>query len=130
MRRNRMHLEEMNSFMNVLSGKNFKAGKDNKDKQKNQAKAIHKRKSKEAKWVHVVPGLTLLLAAGMLVAPIVVLAGCSSAAQSKPPQPPSVSVAPVECKQFGDTDEFTGRLEAVNNVEVRPRVSGYLQSVN
>jgi len=29
-----------------------------------------------------------------------------------------------------DTDEFTGRLEAVHTVEVRPRVSGYLQSVH
>jgi multidrug efflux system membrane fusion protein len=39
-------------------------------------------------------------------------------------------VAEVVCKQLGETDEFTGRLEAVNTVEVRPRVSGYLQSVH
>jgi multidrug efflux system membrane fusion protein len=31
---------------------------------------------------------------------------------------------------LGDSDEFTGRLEPVNSVEVRPRVSGYLQSVH
>jgi len=31
---------------------------------------------------------------------------------------------------LGDSHEFTGRLEAVNAVEVRPRVSGYLQSVH
>src|SRR4029077_2822019 len=41
-----------------------------------------------------------------------------------------VSVAEVICKQIGDSDEFTGRLEAVHAVEVRPRVSGYLQSVH
>src|SRR6266436_4619165 len=61
---------------------------------------------------------------------ISLLAGCSSAAQSKPQGPAQVSVAEVACRQFGETDEFTGRLEAVNTVEVRPRVSGYLQSVH
>jgi multidrug efflux system membrane fusion protein len=58
------------------------------------------------------------------------LAGCTSAAQSKPQGPVQVSVAEVSCRQFGETDEFTGRLEAVNTVEVRPRVSGYLESVH
>jgi multidrug efflux system membrane fusion protein len=57
-------------------------------------------------------------------------AGCSSSAQPKAPTPPEVSVASVICKQIGDSDEFTGRLEAVHAVEVRPRVSGYLQSVH
>src|SRR5216683_1157716 len=59
-------------------------------------------------------------------------AGCSSStsAQPKAPVPPEVSVAEVVCKQIGDSDEFTGRLEAVHAVEVRPRVSGYLQTVH
>jgi len=58
------------------------------------------------------------------------IAGCSSSAQPKAPAPVEVSVAEVICKQLGDSDEFTGRLEPVNSVEVRPRVSGYLQSVH
>jgi membrane fusion protein, multidrug efflux system len=59
-------------------------------------------------------------------------AGCSDAARSKAPAPaaPEVSVAEVICKQLGDADDFTGRLEAVHVVEVRPRVPGFLQSVN
>ena len=56
-------------------------------------------------------------------------AGCSSSANTKAPAPAEVNVAEVICKQIGDSDEFTGRLEAVHAVEVRPRVSGYLQSV-
>jgi membrane fusion protein, multidrug efflux system len=56
--------------------------------------------------------------------------GCSSSAKPKAPAPVEVSVAEVICKQLGDSDEFTGRLEPVNSVEVRPRVSGYLQSVH
>jgi membrane fusion protein, multidrug efflux system len=59
-------------------------------------------------------------------------AGCSSSssAQPKAPAAQEVSVAEVICKPIGDSDEFTGRLEAVNAVEVRPRVSGYLQTVH
>ena len=57
-------------------------------------------------------------------------AGCSSSAQPKAPAPAEVGVAEVICKQIGDSDEFTGRLEAVDAVEVRPRVSGYLESLH
>ncbi len=67
-------------------------------------------------------------AASLILAGII--AGCSGEAKPTAPAPPQVSVAEVICKQLGDTDEFTGRLEAVNTVEVRPRVSGYLQSVH
>jgi len=72
-----------------------------------------------------------LLVLTMVVALMGSSTGCSSSAQPKAgaPQPPEVSVAEVICRQIGDTDEFTGRLEAVHAVEVRPRVSGYLQKV-
>src|SRR6266567_3113500 len=71
------------------------------------------------------------LLAAVFAAFLAAAAGCSSTAQSKAPAPapPEVSVAEVVCKQLGDVDEFTGRSEAVNTVEVRPRVSGYLQKV-
>jgi multidrug efflux system membrane fusion protein len=71
----------------------------------------------------------LMLAVG-LAALAGLSVGCSSSAEPKAPTAPGVSVAEVICKQIGDSDEFTGRLEAVNAVEVRPRVSGYLQSVD
>src|SRR5712691_5081998 len=75
----------------------------------------------------VPPGLMLGIGLATLAG---LNAGCSSSAQPNAPAPVEVSVAEVVCKQIGDSDEFTGRLEAVNAVEVRPRVSGYLQSVN
>ncbi len=43
-----------------------------------------------------------------------------------PPAPPSVEVAKVVSKPITEFDEFTGRFEAVERVEVRPRVSGYV----
>lgn len=45
------------------------------------------------------------------------------------PAPPAVTVAPVEQKEIVEWDEFTGRTEPVESVEVRPRVSGYIQEV-
>jgi len=43
---------------------------------------------------------------------------------------PQVSVAKVISREVTDYDEFTGRFEAVERVEIRPRVSGYIASVN
>ena len=42
---------------------------------------------------------------------------------------PTVTVAPVLQRDVVTRDEFTGRLDAVDSVEIRPRVSGYLEEV-
>jgi RND family efflux transporter MFP subunit len=57
--------------------------------------------------------------------------GCSTntAAQQAPPPPPQVTVAHVLSREVTEWDEFTGRLQAVDTVEVRPRVSGYVAAV-
>jgi multidrug efflux system membrane fusion protein len=44
--------------------------------------------------------------------------------------PPQVTVAHPVAKEIIDFDEFTARLAAVNSVEIRARVNGYLQKVN
>ena len=46
------------------------------------------------------------------------------------PPPPAVTVAEVELRPVTDWDDFTGRFAAVETVEIRPRVSGYVESVN
>ena len=45
------------------------------------------------------------------------------------PQPPTVTVASPLARRLTEWDEFTGRFEATAAVDVRPRVSGYLQTV-
>ena len=45
------------------------------------------------------------------------------------PPPQAVTVAEVPERQITEWDEFTGRLEAVDQVEIRPRVSGYIKRV-
>jgi RND family efflux transporter MFP subunit len=59
-----------------------------------------------------------------------VLTGCNKGlAQQGPPPPPQVTVAPVEQRDIVEWSEFTGHTEPVNSVEIRPRVSGYIQQV-
>lgn len=71
-----------------------------------------------------------LLAAFILIA----LIGCKNDEQSAPPPglgpTPNVKIAQPLAQEVTEWDEYTGRIEAVNSVEVRARVSGYLDSVN
>jgi len=41
-----------------------------------------------------------------------------------------VSVAPVAQRQVQEFDDFTGRLEAPESVDVRSRVMGYIKAVH
>jgi multidrug efflux system membrane fusion protein len=55
--------------------------------------------------------------------------GCKKAsAPSQGPLP--VNVVTVIEKEVNEWDEFTGRLEAVESVEIRPRVSGYITEIH
>jgi len=57
---------------------------------------------------------------------------CTAAACKKDTpqmQAPQVTVAPAIERVITDWDEFTGHFEAVNAVEVRPRVGGFVQRV-
>jgi len=63
---------------------------------------------------------------------LLVWAGLSPAlAQGAPPSaPPPVTVAKPVVKDIREWDEFIGRFEAVDEVTVRARVSGYLDKVH
>jgi multidrug efflux system membrane fusion protein len=68
------------------------------------------------------------LAAIAVASAALLLNGCSSgeATTGAAPAPIEVSVE----RDVTQWDEFTGRLEAVESVEIRPRVTGYIESVN
>jgi RND family efflux transporter MFP subunit len=55
--------------------------------------------------------------------------GCKKASPPAPP-PPAVTVANPLQKEITDWNEYTGRLTAVESVEVRPRVSGHIASIH
>jgi RND family efflux transporter MFP subunit len=56
-----------------------------------------------------------------------VFAACSKPVPQRPPA--EVTVAPAVAKGVADQDEFTGHFESVDAVEIRPRVSGFVQRV-
>lgn len=72
--------------------------------------------------------LSILIA---VPAALTLLVGCGkhSGSQHQQAAAPAVTVAPVEKRQIVEWDEFTGRTAPVEAVEVRPRVSGYVQEV-
>ncbi len=66
-----------------------------------------------------------------LAATTLLLAGCRPDAGSDQPerQAPLVSVASPLKKSIVELDQYTGRFQAVESVEIRARVSGYLQDI-
>lgn len=64
------------------------------------------------------------------LAGLLALAGCSEAPPASPPGglPPVTVAAPV-IKPIIDWDDYVGRFEARQSVDVRPRVSGYVQRI-
>lgn len=79
--------------------------------------------------------LAALAAAGLTAT--LLLSGCGNEvanaegteAPAAPPAP-AVTVAEVLRQPVTDYEELTGRFEAIERVELRPRVSGYIHSVN
>lgn len=70
----------------------------------------------------VLLSFTLATGAGLV-------AGCQRGSARDPMPPPNVTVAPVEQKDIIEWSEFTGQVEPLQAVNVRPRVSGYIQKV-
>jgi RND family efflux transporter MFP subunit len=60
------------------------------------------------------------------------LAACSAGADEQPAAPPPMPVTvalPIQ-QEVVDWDDFVGRFEAVQSVEVKPRATGYLQAAH
>src|SRR5256885_2321943 len=75
----------------------------------------------------------LVVMLGIVSAAALAVSGCArneAAEQKAMPPLPQVTVAAATSRKVTEFDEFTGRFEAVERVEVRPRVSGYISSVN
>jgi RND family efflux transporter MFP subunit len=61
---------------------------------------------------------------------LVLLAGCGEAPQQRAaPPPPQVTVAKPAKRVVVDEDEYVGRFVAVDSVEIRARVAGYLDRI-
>jgi len=60
---------------------------------------------------------------------LLALSACNNPSAQTAGGPPPVTVAEPLSKSITEWDEYTGRFEAVQSVDVRARVSGYLTSI-
>src|SRR5947207_4439483 len=65
----------------------------------------------------------------MVVMATVITACSNGQAEAPPSPPPEVDVADVVMKSVRQWDEFTGRIAAIGAVDIRPRVSGYIDRI-
>ena len=69
------------------------------------------------------------------VAALALLSGCGrpgagdAHASNGPPPAPEVQVAELALQAIRPWDEFNGRIDAVDSVQLRPRVSGYIERI-
>ncbi len=68
--------------------------------------------------------------AGLVLMLACLVASCGEKQQAGGPPPPTVTVSEPAKRTIFDFDEYVGRFVAVNSVEVRARVSGYLEGVH
>ncbi|MBV9491934.1 MAG: efflux RND transporter periplasmic adaptor subunit [Verrucomicrobia bacterium] len=65
------------------------------------------------------------------VALCILATACKQTTQAPPPAPPPpVTVATPTRKEIVEWDEYTGRTAAVESVQIRPRVSGYIDKIS
>ncbi|GAB4233549.1 MAG: MexE family multidrug efflux RND transporter periplasmic adaptor subunit [Kiloniellaceae bacterium] len=81
-----------------------------------------------ARGVRALPGILAVAFMGLLAA-------CgeqasSAAQQQAAPPPPTVTVAKPVVREVVEDDEFVGRFEPLDEVDIRARVGGYLQEVH
>ena len=67
---------------------------------------------------------------GIALALAILVASCGDSQKPGGPPPPAVTVTAPVTRTVTDFDEYVGRFVAVNTVEVRARVSGYLDGVH
>ena len=77
---------------------------------------------------------TLSAAAGLAAASVLALslAACGKGSEqaTAAPPPPAVTVATPTARQVTDWDEFVGRFEAVQQVQIRARVGGFVDRID
>jgi RND family efflux transporter MFP subunit len=73
--------------------------------------------------IRIVPLFSLLLVGNMLV-------GCDSKPTANSAPPPAVTVSHPLQKSITEWDEYTGRFTPLETVEIRARVSGFIDSVH
>jgi RND family efflux transporter MFP subunit len=65
----------------------------------------------------------------VLIFAVIALSSCHQDAPPPAPPPPPVTIAKPIKKEIVEWDNYTGRTDAVETVDIRPRVSGYIDNI-
>lgn len=76
------------------------------------------------------PGALRWPATGLALAAAMMMGVSCAPPQAKPPPLPKVTVSHPQTETVTNWDEYPGHVDAVEMVEIRPRVSGYLESIH
>jgi RND family efflux transporter MFP subunit len=87
------------------------------------------RQRAEHRWLHAARGLALAAAAG-ISAILGLIAAVPATAIAQTAAPPAVTVSAPLQKEITEWDEFTGQFAAIDDVDIRARVSGYLTEIH
>jgi membrane fusion protein, multidrug efflux system len=74
--------------------------------------------------------IALLAGCAIAIGSLLILDRHGVVAQTAPPPAPAVTVSPPLQQEITEWDEFTGQFAAVDYVEIRARVSGYLTEIH
>src|SRR5258708_6207445 len=78
---------------------------------------------------YLLPSLRAGLSTIAMIVMATVITACSNSQAEAPSPPPEVDAAQVVTKSVRQWDEFTGRIAAIGAVDIRPRVSGYIDRI-
>jgi RND family efflux transporter MFP subunit len=76
------------------------------------------------------PPAATSLASLPAAAVVLILASACGSPPAQVPPPPKVTIVQTVEREVTEWDEYTARFDAVDSVEVRPRVDGYLQEIH
>jgi membrane fusion protein, multidrug efflux system len=79
--------------------------------------------------IHLHRQLGTLAGISALIAIIAALSSCNKQSPPPAPPPPPVTIAKPVQKDIIEWDEYTGRTDAVESVNITPRVSGYIDNI-
>ncbi|MBY8974828.1 efflux RND transporter periplasmic adaptor subunit [Rhodobacteraceae bacterium NNCM2] len=70
-----------------------------------------------------------MLLSGILLSATLMSTGPAMAQQASTPPAPAVTVAKATMEEIADTETFTGRVEAIDHIDILARVSGFVQKI-
>lgn len=92
--------------------------------------AVAPRRRSRAGWLLVIAALAAVVGGGLYWYQNNAIDAAQATAAAAGVSPPEVTVSPPLYREITEWDEYTGQFAAVDFVEVRARVSGYLESIH